>query len=167
MSILLIGCGHSKAIRKPSAGVDYSAPVTLDIDESANPDMVWDLNKLPYPFEDDSFDELHAYDVLEHCGLQGDWRFFFGQFDEFYRVLKPGGKVIFSVPQPQSMWAFGDPGHTRIIHPCNMTFLDRSHYGEVGSTSMTDYRKWYKGNFIVEYLDIIEDSLVVRLRAMK
>ena len=29
------------------------------------------------PFGDDAFDEIHAYEVLEHTGRQGDWRFFF------------------------------------------------------------------------------------------
>jgi hypothetical protein len=32
-----------------------------------NPDVVWDLDKFPYPFNDSSFSEkLNAFDVIEH-----------------------------------------------------------------------------------------------------
>lgn len=168
MSILLIGCGHSKAIRKPSEGVDYSTPVTLDIDETCEPDVVWDLHMMPYPFPDNKFDEIHAYEVLEHCGRQGDWRFFFAQFNEFYRMLKPDGLFIFSVPQPYSVWAWGDPGHSRIIHPCNIVFLNQDEYRtQVGKGTMTDYRSVYHGDFVAQYNDIVDDSFVAVLKARK
>ena len=115
---LLIGCGNSREKRvydniivKP----EWNELVTLDIDPMCNPDVTHDLDVLPYPFEDNTFDEIHAYEVLEHCGHQGDWIFFFQQFTELWRILKPKGVLVGSCPNWDSPWAWGDPGHRRII----------------------------------------------------
>ena len=89
---LLIGAGanHRKRLFTKGKG-EWTCLVTLDINQDHHPDVVHDLTKLPLPFDDDSFDEIHAYEVLEHTGQQGDWRFFFDQWSDFWRLLKPGG----------------------------------------------------------------------------
>ena len=168
MSVLLLGCGASKAVNCRTTGEDYSSPVTLDLDPTTNPDVLWDLNNLPYPFDSGSFDEIHAYEVLEHCGSQGDWRFFFAQFQELWRILKPGGLLVFSVPAPGSIWVWGDPGHTRHIHPAQMTFLSRAAYAtQVGKTAMTDYRHVYSADFDVVDLNVGPDTFIGVLRGNK
>jgi SAM-dependent methyltransferase len=145
---LLIGCGTNRDKRMGVAGQgEWSGLVTLDIEPSLNPDVVWDLNDLPLPFEAGAFDEIHAYEVLEHVGRQGDWRFFFAQFDDFHRILKPGGYFFATVPSWRSPWAWGDPGHTRVLMLESLTFLSRESYEQVGTTCMTDYRPFYKGDF--------------------
>jgi SAM-dependent methyltransferase len=122
--------------------------VTLDIDEACEPDVVHDLEDLPLPFDDNMFDEIHAYEVLEHTGRQGDWRFFFNQFYEFWRILKPGGKFVALCPMWDGVWCWGDPGHTRCINRGVITYLVQEEYEKlIGKTSMTDYRHWWKGNF--------------------
>ena len=149
---LLIGCGNNKA--KQLAHPDrkgWEDLVTLDIDSSCEPDVVWDLEHMPLPFEDNTFEEIHAYEVLEHIGKQGDWRGFFAQFTEFHRILKPGGRLFAAVPTWDSDWAWGDPGHTRIINAGTVNFLSQSAYEGVGSTTMTDYRNWYKVDFEIEH----------------
>src|ERR1700726_3329700 len=78
MAELLIGCGRSRAKVLSLNGVEWKELVTLDSDPSCKPDVVHDLEVMPYPFEDERFDECNAYDVLEHMGRQGDWQFFFG-----------------------------------------------------------------------------------------
>jgi predicted SAM-dependent methyltransferase len=65
--------------------------VTIDHDPNCGADIFHDLTKLPYPFEDNTFEEIHAYEVLEHLGQQGDYETFFKQLEEFHRILKPGG----------------------------------------------------------------------------
>ena len=107
---LLIGCGSTR--RKnyfPSGDPNWHDLTTLDINPDHKPDIVWDLNKIPLPFDDNVFDEIHAYEVLEHTGRQGDHKFFFAQFTDFWRILKSNGYLIASVPFWASPWAWADP----------------------------------------------------------
>lgn len=147
---LLIGCGSRMDKLFDMHGVEpgWHDLTRLDINSDHNPDVVWDLTKLPLPFEDNTFDEIHAYEVLEHTGSQGDYKFFFAQFDEFYRILKPDGFIIATVPVWNSIWAFGDPSHTRTIQAESLIFLDQSIYTErVGISPMSDFRYIYKSDF--------------------
>jgi hypothetical protein len=67
---LLIGCGNS---RNNQVG-EWTELVTIDHDPNCGADVVHDLEQYPWPFDDDTFDETHAYCVLEHLGRQGDYR---------------------------------------------------------------------------------------------
>lgn len=146
---LLLGCGNraKKEIRFQFVPKEFQNVTRLDIDPNCKPDVVHDLNVLPLPFADNTFDEIHAVDILEHTGQQGDWKFFFAQFSEFWRILKPGGYFVGACPKWDSPWAWGDPGHTRIFSTHHLIFLDQNGYGQIGSTPMTDYRHVYKANF--------------------
>ena len=141
--VLMIGAG-SRKIEVKDAEI-----VTLDISHQHDVDIYADLNKLPYCWaQDNEYDEIHAYEVLEHLGSQGDYKFFFEQFNEFHRILKPGGLLIATVPAWNTIWAQGDPGHTRVISEATLVFLTRKNYEEqVGKTAMSDYRDIYKGDF--------------------
>lgn len=145
---LLIGCGNrsKKQIKFKYIPDEFQNVTRLDIDPDCKPDVIHDLNVLPYPFENNTFDEIHASDILEHTGQQGDWKFFFAQFTEFWRILKPGGFFIGSCPMWDSPWAWSDPGHSRIISNHSLIFLDQDSYKQIGTTPMTDYRHVYKAN---------------------
>lgn len=166
---LLLGAGNNRNKRIIVEGrAEWSGLVTLDIDPDAKPDVVHDLCVLPYPFEDNQFEEIHAYEVLEHTGQQGDWRFFFAQFSEFWRILKPGGYLIASSPSPKSNWAWGDPGHTRIMSPECFTFVSQKNYTEqIGKSPMTDYRHVFKADFDPMALDVSGESFRYVLKAVK
>jgi SAM-dependent methyltransferase len=147
---LLVGCGNNRRKKVTFAKIPetWVELITLDVDPSTKPMVLHDLNQVPYPFDDDTFDEVHAYEVLEHCGRQGDWRFFFDQFHEFWRILKPGGYFVASVPCWDSSWAWGDPGHTRVITEGSLIFLSQAEYkAQIGKTAMSDYRGWFKADF--------------------
>lgn len=146
MKELILGSG-SRGTEKKIFGPNktYENPVTLDILPVVNPDVVWDLNDTILPFEDKEFDEIHAYEILEHVGKQGDFEFFFEQFNEFNRILKPGGRVFITVPKETSVWAWGDPGHTRILPREVFTFLDRDNYGK--GDARTDYSSYLRGSW--------------------
>lgn len=157
---LLIGCGSDK--RKKIAtndSEDWSGLVTLDNNLAHNPHVEWDLNKHPLPFQAETFDEIHAYEVLEHLGSQGDYRFFFEEFEEYWRILKPGGIFAATVPTPNSPWALGDPSHTRVFHPLWLIFLNQDEYEQqIGETAMSDFRHIYKANFHILHSGTDEES---------
>jgi SAM-dependent methyltransferase len=167
---LLIGCGmrRVKELAPVGRGHDWHGLVTCDINPDHHPDVLWDLTQLPYPFADNSFDEIHAYEVLEHTGQQGDYKFFFAQFMEFWRILKPSGYFFATVPSPSSPWVWADPSHTRLIHPLSMTFLCQTEYtAQVGNGPMTDFRNIYHGDFEVTHL--VEQGLktLIQMQAVK
>jgi len=110
------------------------------------------------PFGDGEFDEIHAYEVLEHLGSLGDWRFFCSEWNEYYRILKPGGYFFGTVPHMNSKWLFGDPSHTRVITKETLIFLEQRQYTQVGRTSMSDFRHWYHGDFGIAMSGIVGES---------
>lgn len=163
MRQLLLGCGNSRTKRMGEAS-EWGELVTLDIDPSTGCDIVHDLDVLPYPLADDEYDEIHCYEVLEHVGRQGDWRGFFAQFSELHRILKPGGVIFITVPSLTSMWLWGDPGHVRALPIGAFHFLAQRHYAQVGKTSCTDYRPWWKGDLEIIGQEEANETLSLALR---
>lgn len=68
--------------------------------------VAWDLNKLPWPWPDNSFDQIVARSVLEHLRIN-----LVESLDECWRILRPGGQIFLKVPYWQSELAHHDPTH--------------------------------------------------------
>lgn len=165
---LLLGCGASRVKKLVYGGrAEWSALTTLDNNKAHKPDVVCDMADIPLPFEDGIFDEIHAYECLEHVGRQGDYRFFLGQFADFWRLLKPAGLFLATVPAPNSPWAWGDPSHTRIIAPESLIFLSQPAYKQVGFTPMSDFRSVYHADFDLIHCNTAGDHTEFVLRAVK
>lgn len=166
---LLIGCGSSHEKRFAiDNNSEWNNLVTLDINPDHKPDVVWDLCQFPYPFEDNTFDEIHAYEVLEHTGAQGDYKFFFAQFTELYRILKPGGYLFATCPAWNSIWAWGDPSHTRVLQHVHLNFLNQQEYtNQIGKTPMSDFRYLYKADFDKIYDQTNDVSFKFVIQAVK
>jgi len=169
MKILLLGAGNSRKIRLQHSDEQRVAEiVTLDFDPNCKPDVWHDLNYMPLPFKDNEFDQIHAYEVLEHIGRQGEWKKFFEEFSEYWRVLKPGGRLCGTSPSVGSRWLWGDPGHTRVISPECFVFLSQAEYKkQVGHTPITDYRHIYSADFEPLWLKDDGESFSFILEAMK
>lgn len=132
--------------------------ITLDMDPNCGASLLWDLEKRPLPFDDETFAEIHAYDVLEHVGRQGDWRDFFDQFAEFWRLLIPGGTMGIIVPIGSDLLV--DPGHSRFYHAKHFHMLSQAWYDENFARhggSGGDYRWYWKRNFEVMALQTVTD----------
>lgn len=157
MPSLLLGCGNSRAKKVALNGAtSFVEPlITLDMNPDCGADVVHDLDVRPLPFPDDHFDEMAAYDVLEHIGRQGDWRGFFDEFAEYWRILKPGGTFCIVVPVGPDHHA--DPGHTRFFEDTWFGFLDRDCYVRrlAAGEPVTDYRWYWKRDFAVLALERI------------
>jgi len=91
---LNIGCG--KDIKK-----DW---INLDIIKDESIDIVHDLNDLPLPFDNNTFDYILCQDILEHVN-------FAPLINEIHRILKPKGKLEIRVPHFTSKLNFEDPTH--------------------------------------------------------
>ena len=88
--------------------------VNLDMTAYPNIDVVWDLNKLPLPFEDNQFEEILAYSILEHVN-------YVPLMDELYRILKPNGIIKIRTPHFTYVESYADPTH--INHFSYLTFF--------------------------------------------
>ena len=166
---MLFRSGSTRDKRLSADGTTiFDDPTFLDYNADHKPDVVWDLTKFPLPFKEGEFDEIHAYEVLEHTGAQGDYKFFFAQFSEFWRILKPNGYLLATCPSRHSPWAHGDPSHTRVLQKEMLMFLSQRQYEEqVGITSMSDFRNIYKADFEPEALTEDEEKFIFILKAIK
>lgn len=147
---LLLGAGH-RPYRKHmgrDGDIDWGDLTSLDINPDAKPTVVHDLNDTALPFRSEEFDEIYAFQVLEHTGRQGDYEFFFRQWNEFWRILKPNGLFFGIVPAYNHSWAWGDPGHTRVLTEGSFVFLDKMQYAlQKGITAMSDYERLLGGRY--------------------
>lgn len=167
---LLLGCGNrrEKIIKHGGVPQTWTNLTTLDIDEGTGCHVAHDLRNMPMPFDDDMFNEIHAYEVLEHCGSQGDWRLWLNQWEEFHRIAKPGALFCGTVPMWNSPWAWGDPGHSRVITQGTLLMLSQKLYDdEVGKTAITDYRPFYKGDWVLLADHEFEHTYGFVLKAIK
>jgi len=100
---LNLGCGHDK-------GKNF-----INVDKFGEPDVLWDLEKFPWPWDDNSAELVVMNHVLEHLGATTE--VFFGIIKELYRVCRDGARVKIAVPHPRCDEFLQDPTHVRIITP--------------------------------------------------
>jgi predicted SAM-dependent methyltransferase len=98
---------------------------------------VVNLQCYPWPFADNSVEELNCSHYIEHIPMEyidahgnpttsakgKDALFAF--FDECYRILIPDGRIQVQVPCHRSDRAFQDPTHRRFITPSTFWYLSK------------------------------------------
>jgi SAM-dependent methyltransferase len=100
-----IDCGSGTQKKEGHIGVDIRQ--FLDKDGKELVDVVLDLGTQPWPWADDSVDEVNASHFLEHLDAKERIHW----MNELYRCLKKGGKAFISVPHWASCRAYGDLTH--------------------------------------------------------
>lgn len=110
---LNMGCGYHKA----------EGYINVDRSPGCGPDQVVDLERLPWPWPDDSAEEVVFYHCLEHLGRDPDT--FLAMFSELYRVCAPEALVRVVVPHPRHDNFINDPTHVRIITPRLLTLFSK------------------------------------------
>ena len=132
--------------------VNFQDTDWLNVDHFDMPgiDIVTDLFRFPWEFDDNSVDEIWCSHLIEHIphetrrsdarqtdAANARWDAikhldgFFAFFAEVYRILKPGGAIAISCPYGLSTEAMQDPTHTRFIVPKTFGYLaggDEEHY---------------------------------------
>lgn len=111
MKSLDLGCGNKK-----QAGM-----VGIDINPSSKADVIHDLNRFPYPFDDSTFDEIFADNTIEH--LKDLPRV----MEELHRIARPGAILKIIVPYFRARWAFVDPTHRHFFTVDSFGYFDPSH----------------------------------------
>ncbi len=97
---------EARRILHLGSGRKYHADaVNVDLVSDTNPDVVHDLDRTPWPFPDGRFEEVWAYDVLEHLDD------LVAVMEEIHRVGRPGAVLKVTVPHFSCSNAFTDPTH--------------------------------------------------------
>ena len=100
---LNLGCGNKKM------------PGWRNVDKvpECNPDEVVDLESLPWPWPENSVDEVLLAHVLEHLGQTP--KVYLGIIKELYRVCRDGARITIVVPHPRHDFFLNDPTHVRAV----------------------------------------------------
>ena len=97
MRKLNIGCG--KDIKE--------GWINLDMIKNDGVDVVHNLNNYPYPFEDNSIDEIIAINIMEHLDKPNDF------IKEIWRITKHNAKIEIETPHFSGAVAWQDITHIR------------------------------------------------------
>jgi len=94
--VLNLGCGNKT----------IAWATNHDLMERDGVDVVWDLNVLPWPWEDNSVDFVIARSVFEHLEHN-----LLVSMNETWRILAPGGIVEIKLPYWNAEVSYDDPTH--------------------------------------------------------
>lgn len=120
MKKLNVGCGNDQK----------EGYVNLDVvDYGGN--VQHDLNSFPYPFEENTFDEIFCSHILEHLDN------FHNTITELYRIAKPNAHIIVYAPFFLNTKYFGEPDHKI---PFSIRTFDN--YEWLGDRKLKFYEKW-------------------------
>lgn len=113
-----LGCG-----KRPEGHWTRVAGFTgVDIANIEGVDVVHDLTVFPYPWADNSVDEIFNSHFIEH--LTGEEQIKF--FNECYRILKPGGKMQCIAPYYNSVRCWQDPTHKTAISEARFLYYNKN-----------------------------------------
>lgn len=115
---LHLGCGN-----------DYlEGYLNLDSSKQVKSDKVWNLEKIPLPFKENSVEEVVANHVLEHVNS------FIPLMHELHRICKAKSLIKIRVPFYSSWGQFNDPTHVRFFTPFSFEYFKVGNYShEVNS----------------------------------
>jgi len=103
MRLLHLGAGN----RPPSVDFQPSEITSNDLAPLPHIDWCYDLNILPWPIPDCSYDYIYAHDILEHLDKTHLI------IDEMIRVCSTGGVLDIQVPMAGSLAHVTDVTHMR------------------------------------------------------
>lgn len=140
-------------------------------------DAVVDFGRRPFPFRDDSFDEVYMSHVLEHLPdtIQ--------TMEEIHRITKAGATVVVKVPHYRSANAFKDPTHVRFFHEQTFDYFGKdpksyytgARFEVVQVSKRYDYhverylRRWFPRllPWVEKFLNNVVTELTFTLRTQK
>lgn len=91
--------------------------INVDLVESTNPDLVHNLDQTPWPLPSNHFEEVWAYDVLEHLSDV------VAAMNEIHRVCKHGAVVKITLPHYSCANAFTDITHRHYFSSASFNYF--------------------------------------------
>jgi hypothetical protein len=110
---LNMGCGFKK----------LNDHWNVDAESKCNPDEVLDLEKTPWPYEDNFFEKITADNILEHLGQ--DPKVFTNIIKEMYRVSADGAEWYINVPHHRCDTFWDDHTHVRALSAKTFKMFDQ------------------------------------------
>lgn len=110
-----------KPVRIDLACGQRKEPGFIGLDKFAGPDVdiVHDIETYPWPFEDNSVDEVICRHYVEHV------KDLMAFMNELYRVMKTGAKAAIVAPYYSSIRAWQDPTHVRAISEVSFLYYNK------------------------------------------
>jgi len=94
-----------------------------DVATLSRADVLCDLDHLPYPFRDSSFDRLQVVHVIEHVAEV------IRSIEEVHRPVRAGGEVIIVTPHYTDFNSFCDPTHRWHLNSFSLRYFGDNHGG--------------------------------------
>ena len=113
MRILDVGCGINK----------LAGAIGIDRNPASRADVLVDVDRLPYPFRDGSFDKLQAIHVIEHVSDV------IRTVEEWRRLVRAGGEVFIVTPHYTDFSSFCDPTHRWHLNSFSLRYFGEDHAG--------------------------------------
>jgi Fe-S-cluster containining protein len=129
--------------------------VGVDIVKTPQTDIVWDLNKYPYPWKDGEVEEIICAHFIEH--VEDIIKF----MEECYRILKPNGQMTVIAPYWNSARAWQDPTHVRTISENTFLYYNKGwrELNKLGHYPITcDFDFQYNFNITSEWANRSEEA---------
>lgn len=95
--------------------------INLNIVQLPGVDAVHNIEDLPLPFADNSFDEILAQDILEHVD-------YIPVLKDLHRILAPGGRLRIRVPHYTSRNNYTDPTHKKRFSVSTFDYFAKGTY---------------------------------------
>jgi len=131
------------------------------------PDIVHDLEIFPYPFDENSVDEIILSHVLEHIGQVPD--IFNNIIKELYRICKNDTLIKIAVPHPRHDDFISDPTHVRPITVLGLSLYDKelNKIWEKDNAANTPLGIIHNVNFKIVKVNYVIDDKYKKLLAEK
>lgn len=124
--------------------------LNVDRAERVRPDLLWDLDRYPYPLPESHFHAVFAHDVVEHVVSIPDF------MREVHRLAAPGGTVEITTPHFSCANSYTDPTHLHHLGYFSFDYFTEGH----------DLSFYAEARFeIVERQLVFQQSLVNRIVA--
>jgi SAM-dependent methyltransferase len=108
---LNLGCGRRQ---RPDC-------LNVDVRSEVEPDLVVDLDRRPYALPRNHFEQIYAFDVVEHLA---DLRAF---MEEVHEILAPDGAIEITMPHFSCANSFTDPTHRHHLGYFSLDYFTAGH----------------------------------------